>query len=268
MAETLQIRIHGDSSLPTLIYLPGLHGDWTLVSSFRATIAKRVRFVEFTYPRTLSWTLDDYAREILQALRENGIERGWLLGESFGSQVLWRMLAQTQGAHRAFMPDGVILAGGFPRHPVVPAVRFAQFIAETMPTWALRTFFAVYGRVARFRHRHAPETFSAIADFLPRRTKADMKAMAWRLGLIYKHNPTEIVRNTGCPVFCLTGLLDPIVPWFFVFRWMKRNCPTLQARKIIPAADHNVLGTAPGKSAAQILEWVEFSKSANFSSIE
>ena len=44
MNDDLKMRVHGDASLPTLIYLPGLHGDWTLVSSFRAAIAGRVRF--------------------------------------------------------------------------------------------------------------------------------------------------------------------------------------------------------------------------------
>ncbi len=62
--ETLRLRLHGDDSLPTLIYLPGLHGDWTLVASFRRALAGRVRFVEFTYPRTLTWPLDDYATAI------------------------------------------------------------------------------------------------------------------------------------------------------------------------------------------------------------
>jgi len=83
--ERLQIRIHGDASLPTLIYLPGTHGDWTLVTSFRLALAGRVRFVEITYPRTLDWSLDDYATAIGAALVENGITQGWLLGESIGS---------------------------------------------------------------------------------------------------------------------------------------------------------------------------------------
>ena len=61
MTDDLKMRAHGDASLPTLVYLPGMHGDWTLVSSFRAAIAGRVRFVEFTYPRTTTWSLDDYA---------------------------------------------------------------------------------------------------------------------------------------------------------------------------------------------------------------
>ena len=59
-----QLRIHGDASLPTLIYLPGLHGDWTLVGGFREAVDGRVRFVEMTYPRTLTWSLDDYAAAI------------------------------------------------------------------------------------------------------------------------------------------------------------------------------------------------------------
>jgi len=62
--ERLRIRIHGDVGKPTLIYLPGLHGDWTLVTRFRLAIQDRYRFVEFTYPRTLEWSLEDYAEAI------------------------------------------------------------------------------------------------------------------------------------------------------------------------------------------------------------
>ena len=89
MFESLQIRIHGDASLPTLVYLPGLHGDWTLVSSFRAAVAGKVRFVEFTYPHSTTGSLDDHAREIEQALLASGITEGWVVGESFGSQPAW-----------------------------------------------------------------------------------------------------------------------------------------------------------------------------------
>ena len=77
MPEELQVRIHGDAALPTLIYLPGIHGDWTLVGDFRRQLAGTVRFVEFTYPRTLIWSLDDYAAAIESALAQNGITAGW-----------------------------------------------------------------------------------------------------------------------------------------------------------------------------------------------
>ena len=68
MTEQFEIRVHGEAGLPTLVYLPGLHGDWTLVGSFRHAVSGRVRFVEMTYPRTLAWSLDDYGREIEAAL--------------------------------------------------------------------------------------------------------------------------------------------------------------------------------------------------------
>src|SRR5258705_12803510 len=97
MTDDLKLRVHGDASLPTLVYLPGMHGDWTLVSSFRAAIAGRGRFVEFTYPRTPTWSLDDYARGIERMLLVHGIESGWLLGGSFGSLPAWPVGKRFQG---------------------------------------------------------------------------------------------------------------------------------------------------------------------------
>ena len=123
MTEKLEMRVHGDAALPTLVYLPGLHGDWTLVGSFRHALGGRVRFVEMTYPRTLTWSLEDYAQAIETALAERGIVRGWLVGESFGSQVLWSLVARGR-----FQVEAVILAGGFIRHPMRWGVRLAERI--------------------------------------------------------------------------------------------------------------------------------------------
>ena len=53
-----------------------------------------MRFVEFTYPRTQTWSLAEYASAVDAALIRNGIQRGWLLGESYGSQVAWALLTQ------------------------------------------------------------------------------------------------------------------------------------------------------------------------------
>src|SRR5207244_1916801 len=174
MTDELQLRVHGDALLPTLVYLPGIHGDWTLVSSFRAAMAGRVRFVEFTYPRTLTWSLNDYAGAIEAALLANGIERGWLLGESFGSQPAWAILAREPGSTRAqseeygglgsspsrrrFRVEGLILAGGFVRHPVNWAVRMTGRVSSATPLWCVKLFCVAYARYARFRHKRAPET--------------------------------------------------------------------------------------------------------------
>ena len=71
--DQLEIRVHGADGLPALIYLPGVHGDWTFISSFRTSVAGRVRFVEFIYPRMGGWPLSQHAREIAKLLKEHGI---------------------------------------------------------------------------------------------------------------------------------------------------------------------------------------------------
>src|SRR5688572_18950844 len=131
-SETLKLRIHGNDDRPALVYLPGIHGDWTLISSFRHAVRDRVRFVEFTYPRTLTWTVRDYAEAINDLLLEHRIERGWVIGESFGSQVGWALLdraAQGSGFH----PEGYVLAGGFGKYPFVPGVLLMQLIFSRTP---------------------------------------------------------------------------------------------------------------------------------------
>jgi hypothetical protein len=46
------------------------------------------------------------------------------------------------------------------------------------------------------------------------------------------------------------------MPWPYVRRWLKRNCPVLRDYKIIKSGDHNVLGTATKQAAWQVLEWM------------
>ena len=279
--ESLQIRSHGDASRPALIYLPGIHGDWTLVSSFRERMKSHVRFVEFTYPRTLDWSLDDYARAVLAALRANGIGEGVLLGESFGSQVGWALLAlcaegrhscrpannsQLAGDSACSLGDGnvalpfsvttLILAGGFARYPFMPLVDFTRAVWAMTPAWLMRAFFRGYAVFARWRHRHAPETAGAIKEFVARRTPLDLAAMGHRLKLIRENEPVALARQMKIPVYQLAGFWDPIVFSPPVKRWLQSDCPGYRATQIISGADHNVLGTAPDVAAKQVLEWL------------
>jgi pimeloyl-ACP methyl ester carboxylesterase len=251
MPEELQLRIHGEATLPTLVYLPGLHGDWTLVGGFLRALGGRVRFVEMTYPRSLTWSLDDYAAAIETALAQNGIADGWLLGESYGSQPLWAMVARGK-----FQAQGVILAGGFVKHPMRWPVRLAERLTGRMSNALFVWIIFSYAKIARLRYRRSPETLARIDEFVVRRTHLDRHAAQHRLHLIAGYDPCQIARQTKLPVFGLSGILDPIVPWPWVRRWLKRNCPALRDYKIITTADHNVLGTAPKEAARQVLEWM------------
>jgi pimeloyl-ACP methyl ester carboxylesterase len=251
MPEELLLRVYGDASLPTLIYLPGLHGDWTLVGGFRKHVIGKVRFVEFTYPRTLDWSLADYAAAVEKALADNSITAGWLLGESYGSQILWAMAGRGK-----FQARGIILAGGFVRHPLRWASRPAEMIFGRVPSSFLVWLIFIVAKISRFRYRHAPESLATIDEFVARRTELDRRAAEHRLHLIAGNDPRPIARHTTLPVFYLSGWLDPIVPWPFVRHWLKKNCPALRKCKIIRTADHNVLGSAPRESAEQVLTWM------------
>jgi pimeloyl-ACP methyl ester carboxylesterase len=274
-AETLQIRIVGDNTLPTLIYLPGVHGDWTLVGSFRAAVSGHVRWVEFTYPRTLDWSLADYAAAVENALLSHGISSGWLLGESFGSQVAWALIERS-ATHPVPSPSlepppvsstfpssakmqwlGLILAGGFVRHPMIWAVHLTRILWNATPLPCLRLFLRFYIRFAKFRHRHAPETLSSLDEFVRRRTALDQQAAGHRFALIAANDPRSIAERSSIPVYYLSGWLDPVVPWPFVGSYLRRHCPACRDQQVLWPADHNVLGTAPRPAARLVLNWMK-----------
>jgi pimeloyl-ACP methyl ester carboxylesterase len=244
------MRIHGDADRPTLVYLPGLHGDWTLVGSFRKALGSRVRFVEVTYPRTLTWSLDDYAAAVETRLRDEGITKAWLLGESFSSQVVWPMASRKQ-----FPIQGIILAGGFVRHPMHWGARLAGEIAGGLPLGLLARIMFGYAKLIRLRHR-SPELRSDLREFVERRTELDRQAAKHRLRLIAQSDFCPVARSLDVPVFAITGALDPTVPWVPVRHWLRRECPALREYKIIWHADHNVLGSAAQTSADQVMQWI------------
>jgi pimeloyl-ACP methyl ester carboxylesterase len=257
MADLLVCRVHGDPTATALIYLPGIHGDWTLVTSFRLAVQRRVRFVEFCYPRTTEWSLGDHAQAIREALDREGIRQGWLLAESFGSQVAWALL-ETQTASDSFRASGLILAGGFVRYPYPALLTLATGLATRLPDSGLRAFLWLYARYARFRHRSAPETLEAVSEFVQRRLHPDDRgAIVHRLRLIAGSDPRPVAQACPLPTWSLTGFWDPIVPWVPMRRWLRRYCPGWRGDRILTSADHTVLATQPAAAARIILDWID-----------
>lgn len=256
MDDTWQLRVHPartGPNAPVLVYLPGLHGDWTLVGPFRAALAGRATFAEFTYARSLETSLADYARAVTGLLHERGIERGWLLAESFGSQVAWAILAEPAAG---LVVEGVVLAGGFVRYYCPGLVRLGQRTLTRMPTARLQRALRVYVRAVRWL-RHRSRAFAADLEvFLARRTEPDKLAAAHRLGLIAAADWRPLVRQLRRPVFHLAGFFDPIVPPWPVRRWLRRHCPGFGGARLILASDHNVLSSAPQAAVAQVLAWL------------
>jgi pimeloyl-ACP methyl ester carboxylesterase len=248
---TVEIRVHGRPGGPVVIYLPGLHGNWTLIGAFRKEIAPHARFVELAYPPTLAWSLDEYAAAVERVLAEHGIAGGWLLAESFGSQVAWRLLHR-----RRFNALGLILAGGFVRHPARWGARMAERIVGGASLAAVVRVLFGYARVSRLRFRRSPETVAGIEEFVRGFTEEHRRAATHRLRLVAENDPRRFAREVEVPVYALAGAIDPIVPWPWVKRWLKKNCPAFRESRLLWPADHNVLGTAPERSARQIMRWL------------
>jgi pimeloyl-ACP methyl ester carboxylesterase len=242
------VRVHAGSG-PTLIYLPGLHGDWGLIGAFRRALGGRVRFVEISYPNA-PVALDALAAGVEAALREHAIDSGWLLAQSFGSQVGWELL------RRGFRADGVILAGGFVRHPWPWGVGLMRAFLSRVPAGLIGGPYRALTALGSAVSRREPETADELAAFARGRTAEHWRAAAWRLTLIAASDPRETARGARVPVHYLGGLIDPLVPWPAVTGWLGRECPAYKGRAILPFADHNVLGSAPRESAERVLGWV------------
>jgi pimeloyl-ACP methyl ester carboxylesterase len=265
MAEELKIRIHGDRSKPALVYLPGLHGDWTLVTPFRLALKERVCFVEITYPRSLSWNIENYASSIEDELLKRGVVRGWLLGESFGSQITWPLmeknlpssaLHQTSLRQNSFKVEGIILAGGFVKHPWKWGPGLLRRIGERTSMKGYGAELRFYSSYMKFRHRRSPEAQAGIEEFAARRTDLDRQAMRARLQLLDQYDPRPTARQTHVPVHYLAGLVDLLVPWVLVRWWLMRHCPGYRGGKTFCLADHNVLSTAPKGCAEAVVKWM------------
>lgn len=198
--------------------------------------------------------LEQYAEAIEAALKCVGINEGWLLGESFGSQLVWAIAAR-----RNFHFHGLIFAGGFVRHPLPWAVPVAEWLVGNIPRPLLACITFVYAKLLQIRYRHSPEVLETLAEFLARRTDLDRRAAKHRLRLIRQNDLCAIAQQITAPVFMLSGLWDPIVIWGPVRRWMRDSCPALREFKILPRADHNVLGTASRQAADVIVNWMKTS---------
>lgn len=249
----VQLCLERGHDAEPLLYLPGLHGDWTLVGGFHRAVRGRCRFGGFTYPRREDWTLDDYARDLGAALEEAGVRSGWLLAESFGSQVAWAMVRMGESRFRV---RGIILAGGFVRHPWIGGVHLVRWILDRMPAWMLRGFLRAWRAYTLLRSRGNPGLQAAVESFVARRNHADRRAVIRRLDLIAGTDFRGVAAVAEVPVWHLTGFWDPIVPWPLVAPWLRRWCVGWRGERVILRADHTVLVVAPETSAETALGWL------------
>jgi pimeloyl-ACP methyl ester carboxylesterase len=248
------IKIFFQGCTPVIVYLPGIHGDSSLAQRIRKYFEGKVCFVEFEYSKRTDIELADYANIIEDVLIRNGIKECWLLAESFGSQVAWSIVSK----ERAFKVKGIILAGGFVRHPFIPGVYIVKVISKLLPIWLIELWLKFYIVMCRLFFRKKKSVEQPVPEQFVRNrlNEADKLAIIARYELIIRNDLRPIAGKTTIPVYFLAGKWDIIVPWQPVLHWLKKNCPGFKGYKILPSADHPVLTVAPEESANQILEWL------------
>ena len=251
MTETISAFIDGPEDRPTLIYVPGIQGDCTLIPALRRALGNDVYWVELTYPQTTGWTLERYASELLECLRQRGIKRGWLLGESFGSQVVFSVVGQCSldGKNPFFEVEGIVLAGGFVRHPFVPGVHLARILTQYTPAFLLKLLLHIWKFCSQIRVGDDPVRQKSILDFVARRTEEDLQAWVHRLRLISAARLGEVAARSTIPLFAIAGFWDPVVVWPPVRWWLRQHCRGYRKWKTVWSADHTVLFTQPDVSA-------------------
>jgi len=111
-AAGLLYQVSGQEELPPVIYLPGVHGDWTPLALARPLLSEGLRLVEAAYPRVEHWSLEDFGEALEALLDRLGLESAHLVGESFGSLVAWQF-----GLSRPERVRSLILVGGFSQPP-------------------------------------------------------------------------------------------------------------------------------------------------------
>ena len=172
--------------------------------------------------------MDDYAESVEEGLAKLGITSGWLLGESFSSQVVWELVRRNR-----FRAQGLVFAGGFVRHPMRGMIGIVEKVFGELSLSLITRILFGYAFVARWRFRKSPETQQAIQEFIAGLNENEKQAAKHRLMLIATNDPRVIASQVKLPVYAVTGFFDPVVPWYWVRRWLKRNCGSLREYRVI-----------------------------------
>lgn len=260
--EPLLIRIHGNPGGPTIVYLPGIHGDWSMIGDFRRQVLPHYCFVEFTYPRTTTWSLQQYGEAVLEKLAEHGVSHGWVIGESFGSQVAWKLLELQRAAPEKFTPEGFILAGGFVHHLTVAGFTFFGKKIQ-LPLQKQFSLLRFFGRRILHRCLKDPLVREEIAEFKARRSQLDRDAVWHRLVLSRENDLRPVAATTQIPVYCLSGLIDLAVIFPHTHYWLWRYCPGYRGARLLVnwelstlGSDHHILGH--GRRSFRVIDrWIQ-----------
>ena len=183
---------------PTIVYLPGTHGNDAFYGSFRTRFPQRAGRC-LTYPVNSGWDLNGYTEWLKKEL--GGLRSYVLLAESFGS-----LLAIAHGAEDPAGLRGIVFLGGFVRspYPMLPS-----WIAHLVPS-PQNQFMSGIGASLLLekgnRNHYELDEVSTALTGLSRRDLRD------RLRVVLKADLRDQLSRIRAPFIALQGSDDRIVP--------------------------------------------------------
>lgn len=250
----LLFRISGPAEAPAVIYVPGIHGDWTPLWRIREMLNRNFRLIELAYPHAAAnWTLEDYVARLRAALDRLELGGVHLLAESFGSLVGWGFCCRHPERVKTLM-----IAGGFCSTPGRALVALGDAALRLFPARLLDRVVDLY-LVYLVRRGFPADAFRRREDFFPAtRTPRGWAATHNRLRIIRDTDVRERLCELRLPVLYFGGARDVIVP-------VRREIATIERRLhpqcgfhsvLYPQAPHAIIPARAKGVAGLIADWV------------
>lgn len=252
-AEGLIHQVSGREELPPVIYLPGVHGDWTPLVAARPMLSEELRLVEAAYPRVEHWSLEDFGEALEALLDRLGLESAHLVGESFGSLVAWQF-----GLTHPQRVRSLILVGGFAQPPSFRRASLARRALMLTPTFLLERGIDVYVSHKNRRGEQRRPPSEGVMSYAAVRTTRGRRATANRMKIIQRTDFRPHLHRVAVPVRYIGGQNDLVVPVQRELETLERHLPEscdFQGR-LLADARHVIIASHPGQTARHITDWV------------
>ena len=254
--DPIQGLIHqesGDAEATPVLYLPGVHGDWSFMDSARELLSERFRLIEVTYPRAGGWTLETYAGALDDLLDVLDLESVHLIGESFGSRVGWELGLNVPERIRS-----MVLVGGLCgplRSQIIGAARQSL---HRMPGPMLERGFDLFLSIKDWMGDPWPEGDERAIPYVTSQSPRARRAAANRLGITFSTDFVPRLHRVRFPVAYVGGGSDPVVPVRREIESLRRRLPRHCDFRyhVIPGAPHTLLASHPRSTCERIVGWI------------
>lgn len=252
-ASELVYQVSGPTDAPAIVYLPGVHGDWTPNEAARMHLTRGARLVEVAYPRREEWALGDFAASLVRLLDRLDIGSAHLVGESFGSLVAWEA-----GLTQPDRVSSLLLVGGFVQPPPFRVATSAKWFLRGLPTPALEMGIDAYVHYKSRKGERRLGKSEGVSPYAASRTRGGKRATANRMAIIERSDFRERLSRVPHPVRYIGGSNDTVIPVARELSTLRQHLPahTTFESQLIDGAPHAIIVSHPEITTGALTRWV------------